>query len=66
MKLFQENLASVSNDLKNEIIRSQRTYRKRMSKARQLCRKSEKKFVPYGLKDLIPSSWECDISGWFN
>ena len=63
MKLVRENIASASNDLKTTIIQSQRMYRKRMSKARKLCAKSDKKYLVYGLKDLIPSSWECDLSG---
>ena len=63
IKLVQENIASVSNDLKNTIITSQKNYRKRMNKARKLCAKADKKYLFYGLKDLIPSSWECDLSG---
>ena len=63
MKLVRNNIATASNNLKNQIIKSQKDYRKRMIKARKLCAKSEKKYLLYGLKDLIPESWECDISG---
>lgn len=62
MKLARENAALVSMNLRRLIIQSQRDYRKRLSKTRKLCAKSDK-YLLYGLKNSIPESWGCDLPG---
>ena len=58
---MRQNVEKASNDLKAAIFKSQRVYRKRLRKARKLCEKADEKYVPYGLTDLVPASWECEF-----
>jgi hypothetical protein len=62
MDVMRNNFHKANKELKMTMVQTTIKIKEMAKKSYALCQKAQMKYIPFGLEDLLPATWECEIN----